>query len=101
MWTQVWPIADLQQLQDREVRKVIVNVQSRGKHHLGSTELMYLPRKLGGRGLKSVEEEYKLTKIKVVVKLYSNPDPVMPVVRRYEENTEENGRRALIKGAKK
>ena len=34
-----------------------------------------------------MEEEYKLTKIKVVVKLYSNPDPVMPVVRRYEENT--------------
>lgn len=67
---------------------------------INSAEL-YLPRKLGGRGLKSVEKEYKLTKIKVVVKLYSNPDPVMPVVRRYEENTEENGRRALIKGAKK
>ena len=33
---------------------------------------MYLPRKLGGRGLKSLEEEYKLTKIKVAVKLYSN-----------------------------
>ena len=86
MWTQVWPIADLQQLQDREVRKVIVNVQSRGKHHLGSTELMYLPRKLGGRG---------------PVKLYSNSDPVMQVGRRCEENTEENGRRALIKDAKK
>lgn len=86
MWTQVWPIADLQQLQDREVRKVIVNVQSRGKHNLGSTELMYLPRKLGGRG---------------PVKLYINSDPVMQVGRRCEENTEENGRRALIKDAKK
>ena len=42
--------------EDREVRKVIV--QSGGKHPLGSTELMYLPRKLGGRGLKSLEEEY-------------------------------------------
>ena len=82
MWTQVWPIADLQQLQDREVRKVIVNVQSRGKHHLGSTELMYLPR--------NSEEE-----------ALSNPDPVMQVGRRCEENTEENGRRALIKDAKK
>lgn len=86
MWTQVWPIADLQQLQDREVRKVIVNVQSRGKHHLGSTELMYLPRKLGGRG---------------PVKLYINSDPIMQEGRRCEENTEENGRRALIKDAKK
>lgn len=62
---------------------------------------MYLPRKLGGRGLKSVEEEYNLTKIKVVVKLYSNTDPVVQVVRRYEGNTEENGRRALIKDGKK
>ena len=43
----------------------------------------------------------KLTKMKVVVKLYSNPDPVVQVGRRYEENTEENGRRALIKDAKK
>ena len=63
---------------------------------------MYLPRKLGGRDLKSVEDEYKLTKInQVVVKLYSNPDPVMQAVRRCEENTEENGRRALIRDAKK
>ena len=42
--------------EDREVRKVIV--QSGGKHPLGSTELMSIPRKLGGRGLKSLEEEY-------------------------------------------
>ena len=47
---------------------------------------MYLPRKLEGRG---------------PVKLYSNSDPVMQVGRRCEENTEENGRRALIKDAKK
>ena len=45
---------------------------------------MYLPRKLGGRSLKSLEEEYKLTKIKVAVKLYSNPDPAMQVDKRYE-----------------
>ena len=34
MWTQVWPLAELQQL-DREVRKVIT--QSAGKHPLGPT----------------------------------------------------------------
>ena len=62
MWSQVWPIAELQRL-DRETRKVIV------KHPLGSTLLMYLPRKSGGRGLKSVESEYKLMKIKAAVKL--------------------------------
>ena len=42
--------------EDREVRKVIV--QSGDKYPLGLTALMYLPRKLGGRGLKSLEEEY-------------------------------------------
>ena len=58
------------------------------KYPLGSTELMYLPRKLGGRGLNSLEEEYKLTKIKAAVKLYNNPDPVMQVDKRYEEKAE-------------
>ena len=42
--------------EDRGVRNVIG--QSGGKHPLGSTELMCLPRKLRGRGLKSLEEEY-------------------------------------------
>ena len=62
---------------------------------------MYLPEKLGGRGLKSLEEEYKLTKIKVAVKLYSNPDPVMQVDKQYEEKVEGSGPQALIKDAKK
>ena len=62
---------------------------------------MYLPRKLGGRGLKSLEEEYKLTKIKAAVKLYRNPDPVMQVDKRYKEKAEGSGLRALIEDAKK
>ena len=35
-----------------------------------------------------MEEEYKLTKIKAAVNLYSNPDPVMQVHKRYEEKAE-------------
>ena len=62
---------------------------------------MYLPRKLGGRGLKSLEEVYKLTKIKAAVKLYSNPDPVMPVDKKYEQKAEGSGLRALIEDATK
>ena len=57
---------------------------------------MYLPRKFWERGLKSLEEEYKLTKIKVAVKLYSNS-----WCRWYEENTDGSGPQALIKDAKK
>ena len=47
-------------------------------------------RKLGGRGLKSVENEYKNTKIKAAVKLYCNADPTMAAVRSFEELAVQN-----------
>ena len=78
MWTQTWPIANIQQL-DREGRKIIV--ENGGNHPKGSTAILYMSRKLGGRGLKSVENEYKNTKIKAAVKLYCNADPTMAAVR--------------------
>ena len=60
MWTQVWPIKDLQRL-DRESRKIMV--ENGGKYPLGTSDLLYLPRRVGGRGLKSIEGEHKLTKV--------------------------------------
>ena len=72
MPTQCWPVVELKRL-DREARKVIV--ENGGKHPLGSTALLYLPRMLGGRGLKSVEREYKQTKIKAAVRLYRKKRP--------------------------
>ena len=81
MWTQVWPLADLQQL-DREARKIVL--ENGGNHPQGSSAMMYLSRKCGGRGMKSVEREYKNTKIKTAVKLFSNPDPAMAAVRSFE-----------------
>ena len=98
MPTQCWPVVELKRL-DREARKVIV--ENGGKHPLGSTALLYLPRMLGGRGLRSVEREYKQTKIKAVVRLYRNEDPAMEVVRQFEERSEEMGRRSMVKDAKK
>ena len=98
MRTQKWPIADLQQL-DRETRKIMV--ENGGKHPLGSKALLYLPRKVGGRGLKSVENDYKLTKIKTAVNLYQNQDPTMKVVREFEERATETGHHSLIKDAVK
>ena len=89
MPTQCWPVMELKRL-DREARKLIV--ENGGKHPLGSTALLYLPGMLGGRGLKSVEREYKQTKIKAVVRLYRNEDPTMEVVRQFEERSEEKGR---------
>ena len=56
---------------------------------------------MGGRGLKSVENEYKLTKIKTAVNLYQNQDPTMKVVREFEERATETGHHSLIKDAVK
>ena len=57
--------------------------------------------KLGGRGLKSVENEYKSTKIKAAVKLYCNAAPTMKAVRSFEELAVEYGSHSIIKDAKK
>ena len=98
MWTQTWPIANIQQL-DREGRKIIV--ENGGNHPKGSTAILYMSRKLGGRGLKSVENEYKNTKIKAAVKLSCNADPTMAAVRSFEELAVQKGRHSIIKDAKK
>ena len=55
MWSQHWNLSDLRNI-DRQARKIICD--NGGKHPLGSTALVYLPRALGGRGLRSVETEY-------------------------------------------
>ena len=60
-----------------------------------------MSRKLGGRGLKSVENEYKNTKIKAAVKLNCNTDPAMVAIRSFEELAVQNGCHSIIKAAKK
>ena len=57
-------------------------------HPGSSTALLYLPREKGGRGLHAVETEYKVTKVKAVVRLYKNKDPAMGMVREFEERAE-------------
>ena len=54
MWTQQWPVMELKQI-DREARKIVV------ESPCSSNALLYLPRNRGGRGLRSVEMEYKST----------------------------------------
>ena len=74
--------------------------ESGGKHPLGLKATAYLPRALGGRGMRSVEEEYKITKIKSVIKLYGNEDPTMRLVRAFEENAIHQGHQSLVKEAR-
>ena len=54
-----------------------------------------------GHGLKSVEREYKQAKVKAAVRLYTNEDPAMEVVRRFEERSKDMGWRLMVKDAKK
>ena len=97
MWTQHLSVTELKRI-DREARKIIV--ENGGKHPpLGSTALCYLAREHGGRGLRSVEEEYKAIKIKRAFKLYKNTEWTMNLVRRFEERSGALGHNPLIKEA--
>lgn len=98
VWTQVWPIAELQRL-DRESRKTIV--ETGGKHPSASSDLLYFPRRSGGRGLKLIKSEYKITKVKAATRLYANADPTMGIVRRFKEKAKRTGRHSLVKDAQK
>ena len=62
--------------------------------------MMYLSRKCGGRGMTSVEREYKNTKIKRAVKLFSNPHPAMAAVRSFEAKAVQSGLHSIIKDAR-
>ncbi|CAH3040381.1 unnamed protein product [Porites evermanni] len=69
--------------------------------HITSTAILYMSRKLGERGLESMENEYKNTKIKAALKRYCNADHTMAAVRSFEELAVQNGRHSIIKDAKK
>ena len=94
MWTQTWPLAQLQQV-DREARKIIVEFG--GKHPQGSTAILYMSRKCGRRGLRWVETTYKDIMIKAAMKLYYNPDPSMEAVRLFEEKSVRGAWHSVIK----
>ena len=76
-------------------------VENGARHPLAYTDQLYIPRSSGGRGLKSVESEYKLIKIKAAVKLcvHVNTDPTLKLVREFEERAVEKGRCSMLKDA--
>ena len=64
-------------------------------------QMQFSTRQYGGRGLKSVENEYKNIKIKETVKLYSNADLTMAAVRSFKELAVQKGQHSIIKDATK
>ena len=95
MWTQHWRLEELQS--EIDTWKLIS--ENSGIHPLSFSGVLYLPRDKGGRGLKSVEQYYKLIKIKAAKKLYENPDPMMRSVRIFEGKACEKGFSSLVKDA--
>lgn len=49
--------------------------------------MLYLPRAVGGRGMKSVETVYKMTKIKTAFKIHGSRDPTVKLVKNWDENS--------------
>ena len=97
--TQQWPVTELKRL-DREARtKAFKNGENGGKHPSGSTAFLYMPKEKGGRRLRSIEDEYKVTKIKAAMKLYTNGNQGMAMVREFEESAEKLGHSSLVKEA--
>ena len=60
-----------------------------------------MPRSKGGRGLRSVEMEYKATKKGGAVRLHGNKDPALGMVREFKEQAARTGRRSIFKEAAK
>ena len=57
------------------------NNNNNNDNNNSSTAILYVSREKGGRGLRSIKEECKVTKIKAAVKLDGNGDLVMAMVR--------------------
>ncbi|XP_068738811.1 uncharacterized protein [Montipora capricornis] len=72
MWSSEWAIEDLQEL-DRKTRAVIA--QNKGRHNSESNPTLYLSPDLGGRGLKELEIQHKVTKIKTAHHTTASKDP--------------------------
>ena len=56
---------------------------------------------MGGKGLKSVETQYEMTEVETAIKLYTNRESTTELVRLFDEKCERNGRRSIVKDAKK
>lgn len=76
MLTQSWPLLELRQVA-WEGWKIIA--ENGGWHPTGLhvRAMLYLPRSTRGRGLRLVEQDYKLIKNSASLKVYENPDPMI------------------------
>ena len=79
---------------------IIIIAQNKGKHNSESNLTLYLSPDLGGRGLKEIEIQYKVTKIKTTHYITTRKDPHIEVVRTFLKVKEAKKSRSVIKDAK-
>ena len=98
MWTTDWTVIQLKDI-DRRTREILR--KEGGMHHHEFIKLLYLPEELGGSGMKSVEDTYKLTTIKMANYLNNSDDKRIKYARTLEMNRITQGRRSIFKKATK
>ena len=69
------------------------------KYKLQHNPMLYLPRHLGGRGIRNIENTYKQTKIKAAINLLQENDVQMKQVRVFDESRMRKGRSSIINDA--
>ena len=98
-WTTDRTVIQLKDI-DRRTREILR--KEGGMHHHESIKLLYLPEELGGSGMKSVEDTYKLTTIKMHANYLNNSDDKrIKYARTLEMNRITQGRRSIFKKATK
>ena len=97
-WTVKFTIEMIKEM-DSTIRKAM-NTNG-AKHTNLMNEVNYLPRCKGGRGLRSLEETYKMTKVKLAVKLINDKDNRMDIVKQYHKNNMNNASFSIFKDAKR
>jgi hypothetical protein len=81
------PVRHQEEIQklDRKTRKILPIY---GQHHpRADIDLLYVPRKEGGRGLMQVEGAYIAETLNLVEYVESKEDPLIQIVRTHQHNT--------------
>ena len=71
------------------------------KHYQQMNSILYLPKFLGGRGLKSIEQTYKETCIKSTVRLLNSTDQRIQVIADFHRVCEKTIHATILKDAVK
>ena len=96
MWTERINISDLREF-DVIIRD-IMNIQ-KAKYKLQINSNLYMPRIMGGRGLRQFETSYKITKIKSVIKILLDNDPKIILVKKFDLLRKQKNRSSFINDA--